>query len=100
VGAAFAAGTPYEVTVRPFLRENCAPCHNAKFASGDLNIERLAAEDAADSLKERSRWENMIRRMRAGEMPPKNAKRPAEPQISAVADWVEAEYARLDRETQ
>jgi hypothetical protein len=98
VGAAFAAGTPYEVTVRPFLRENCAPCHNSKFASGNLNIEKLAAGDAASSLKERSQWESMVRRMRAGEMPPKSAKRPAETQVSAVADWVEAEYARLDRE--
>ena len=96
--AALGAGDPYEVAIKPFLRDNCAPCHNSKFASGDLNIEKLAEVDAATSLKEREHWENIARRMRAGEMPPKGGKVLTEVQISKVANWVETEYARMDRE--
>jgi hypothetical protein len=49
-------------------------------------------------LNDRARWELLTRRIRAGEMPPKGAKRPPQAQIDAVADWVEGEYARMDRE--
>jgi hypothetical protein len=94
----FAARSPYEATVRPFLRDTCAPCHNGKLASGDLNIEELASVDAAASLKDRGKWENMVRRMRAGEMPPSGAKRPAQAQVEAVTGWVESEFARIDQE--
>ncbi len=89
---ASARAASYDATAKPFLTDYCAPCHNGRLSSGGLNVEKLT------TLQDRGRWELVLRRIRAGEMPPKGAKRPAQARIDALADWVEGEYARIDRE--
>jgi len=56
-----------------FLRQHCADCHSGDAPEGNMRIDDvpldLAAETAAD------RWERIITRVEAGEMPPPEAER-------------------------
>ena len=86
-------------TVKPFVRRTCAGCHNAKLASGEVDLAQYLTATPTTALKDRDRWELVVQKLRAGEMPPKGTSRPPADQISAVINWVETSYARIDRET-
>jgi Protein of unknown function (DUF1592)/Protein of unknown function (DUF1588)/Protein of unknown function (DUF1587)/Protein of unknown function (DUF1595)/Protein of unknown function (DUF1585) len=88
---------PYESAVKPFVRQYCAGCHNQSVSSGGLDLQRYLTESAAEALKDRAQWELALRKLRAGEMPPKGARQPPAEQAGAFAKWIESEYARLDR---
>ena len=60
-------------------------------------METLLSLPERETLAERARWEQIALRMRSGEMPPKGAPQPSTEQLAAVAGWVDASYARLDR---
>ena len=55
--------------------------------------------DADAALKDRDIWENVLGKLRSGEMPPKGAKQPRPEDVKAVTQWIEAEFARIDRNT-
>ncbi|HEU4387431.1 MAG TPA: DUF1592 domain-containing protein [Blastocatellia bacterium] len=77
----------FEKTVQPFLSENCYVCHNAGLKSGNLNLESYKTE--ASVLKDAQRWEKVLRKLRAGEMPPAGMPRPDRGQAQAVTNWIE-----------
>src|SRR4051812_11292851 len=85
----------FEKTVAPVLAGTCAPCHNENLASGNVD---LGAYGKASSLTEnREGWDVIMRKLRAGEMPPKGVPRP--PTLDAVIQWVQAELDKADRST-
>ena len=89
-----AADTPtFEKTVAPVLTRTCTPCHNDNLASGGLNIAQFT--QAASLTKSRDGWEIILRKIRAGEMPPKGIPRPA--QMDAVLQYLQDEFAKADR---
>src|SRR5688572_8403049 len=55
------------------VRQYCTTCHNDRSKAGGLT---LAAFDAAHAAQETPTAEKMIRKLRAGMMPPPGAKRP------------------------
>ncbi|MGH9673797.1 MAG: DUF1587 domain-containing protein, partial [Bryobacteraceae bacterium] len=76
------------------LAKTCAPCHNEQLASGGLNLEPF---NTSQSLREhRDGWEKILKKLKAGEMPPKGSPRPVE-QIRALMSFVQAEFDRADR---
>ncbi|HMV50949.1 MAG TPA: DUF1592 domain-containing protein [Blastocatellia bacterium] len=85
----------FEKSIQPFLAENCYACHNAKRASGELNLELY--KTAAAIAEHREQWETVLLKLKTGEMPPKGFPRPDENQLKAVIGWIEAEFARMDR---
>ena len=55
--------------VRPMLTGTCAQCHNAQLVIG--RHERRGADvGRSRSFEQREAWEKMLRRLRAGDMPP------------------------------
>src|SRR2546427_8858059 len=68
----------------------CATCHSDQTRAGRLS---LAAFDAAKVVENADVAEKMIRKLRAGMMPPPQARRPDGAAISALVDALEA---RLD----
>ncbi len=98
LASAAAPGDGFANTVQPFLRYNCVACHNEKLSSGEVNLAQYLTEDTASALKDRERWELVLQKLRAGEMPPKGIPRPAPDQVAAVTNWVESTYARIDRD--
>ena len=68
----------------------CATCHSEKGKAGELT---LAGFDAAQAVQRADVAEKMIRRLRAGMMPPPGARRP---DAATVASLVDALETRLD----
>jgi uncharacterized protein DUF1592/uncharacterized protein DUF1588/uncharacterized protein DUF1587/uncharacterized protein DUF1585/uncharacterized protein DUF1595 len=68
------------------IREYCTTCHNDRGKAGGVS---LAAFDAASVLSNRPVAEKMIRKLRAGMMPPPGARRPDEGAILAFVSAME-----------
>jgi len=84
-------------TVAPFVQKNCAVCHNEQAKMGGLVLTKY--HDTAAFLHDREIWEKVATRVRAAEMPPKGMPRPAAADIAAVTNWIDAQFAELDRTT-
>ena len=76
---------------RAMLDRYCVTCHNARLKTGELVLEGLSVHDAAGSPEI---WEKVIRKVRAGVMPPQGAPRPAPDALGALATGLET---ALDR---
>ena len=70
------------------LSRYCFDCHNDVERVADLSLERLdvSAVDAAPA-----HWENVVRKLRAGVMPPADAPRPDAETRLELAAWLERE---------
>lgn len=91
------SGNGFEQIVVPFIKQNCALCHNEQLKTGGLVLTKY--QDVSAMLKDRDLWETVVRRVRAGEMPPKGLPRPKPEAISSVTSWIEAQFAEADRTT-
>jgi mono/diheme cytochrome c family protein len=87
----------FETVVRPFLARHCFACHGNERQKRDLNLESFAT--AASLIEHGERWELVVERLRAGEMPPDDEPQPDEAARQAVATWIARELARIDRTT-
>jgi hypothetical protein len=68
------------------VQQYCTTCHNDKLKSGGLS---LAAFDAARAVEDAPVTEKMIRKLRAGMMPPAGAKRPEPAALTGLAEALE-----------
>jgi len=95
VAALFGQAQTFDSSVRPFVNKSCLPCHNSKLHSGELDLQKHTAPGM--ELKDRDIWEAVVRRVRAGEMPPTGLPRPKPAEIDLAAGFIEKEYDRRDR---
>jgi len=73
------------------VKQYCAVCHSERGKAGGLS---LASFDVSGAAEHAPIAEKMIRKLRAGMMPPPGARRPDEASLGALAD---ALAARIDR---
>ena len=73
-----------------FIEENCGKCHNATDWAGGLAFDTLALDHPADDAET---WENAVRKLRGGLMPPPGEKQPPRQAIDGFVSWMEG---RLD----
>ncbi|MBM3558877.1 MAG: DUF1592 domain-containing protein [Alphaproteobacteria bacterium] len=80
------------VEAQAIVDKTCAACHNerAQSQNGNLSLDGFEVSKAA---AQREVSERMIRKLRAGQMPPAGARRPSEDQLTALAEALES---RLD----
>jgi hypothetical protein len=91
----FAADAPsFENTVQPILTKTCTPCHNQQLASGGMVIAPFTK--AASLTTNRSDWERILDKLRAGEMPPRGIPRP--PQLDAAIAYVQHQFELADKD--
>jgi Protein of unknown function (DUF1592)/Protein of unknown function (DUF1588)/Protein of unknown function (DUF1587)/Protein of unknown function (DUF1595)/Protein of unknown function (DUF1585) len=91
-----AADTPsFEKTVAPILTRTCAPCHNANLSSGGVNLQPFTSP--ATLTQNRDAWDVIVRKIKAGEMPPKGI--PVPPTMDAAVQFLTDEFDRQDRNT-
>lgn len=69
------------------VEEFCTSCHNSTVKSGELILERF---NVASPLLSSDLLEEMIRRLRAGQMPPADMERPEPAVMAALVDALEA----------
>jgi hypothetical protein len=77
---------------RAMLDQYCIGCHSENLKSGNLVLEKL---DHTNPVGHVDVWEKVVRKVRAGMMPPAGSPRPARAQLDSFAERIEA---ALDRE--
>jgi mono/diheme cytochrome c family protein len=87
-GAAFGAEP---AAVPALVGQFCVGCHGTDTPKGGLNLAAVADEDV---VRHPLMWEKVVRRLRAGQMPPAGRKRPDEETYASVLSQLET---ALDR---
>ena len=77
-----------EETYRVVLRRYCVGCHNERTLTAGLALDTA---DLAGVGEHAPLWEGVVRKLRAGLMPPAGRPRPDEATNNALASWLEAE---------
>ena len=70
------------------LDQYCLTCHNDRLKTGGLSLQNLTIDGNAET------WEKVIRKVRAGMMPPAGAKRPERAALDAFAGSIETTIDR------
>lgn len=69
-----------------FLKDHCLRCHDATKQKGDLRLDTLG-RDFSNHV-DAERWAEIMTRINAGEMPPKDEAKPSVNELGAVVDWI------------
>jgi hypothetical protein len=73
------------------LKQYCFTCHNARLRTGGLDFGSLDVEQVGRDAKI---WEQVVRKLRAGAMPPPARPRPDKVASDEFATWLESELDR------
>jgi cytochrome c551/c552 len=76
---------------RVLLDQYCVGCHNEKLKTGGLALDKLDVDRPGENAET---WEKVIRKLRAGMMPPAGAGRPDRATLDAFAHRLEAQLDR------
>ncbi|MBV9507982.1 MAG: DUF1592 domain-containing protein [Acidobacteriia bacterium] len=71
---------------QPLLKQYCVTCHNEKLKTGGLELDKLDLHHAAANAET---WEKVVRKLRAGMMPPAGAPRPTRETLDTLAAAIE-----------
>jgi len=92
----FAAAPDFERDVRPFLKQHCYACHDAKQAKAGFRIDELGTDFLRGTTADD--WHEVINQINSGEMPPGDEPRPDAEAAFAVVEWVGANLKNAERE--
>lgn len=82
----------YQEQVRPFLKQYCAGCHNARLKTAGIAVDGFF--DSASIATHNGEWEKILRKLRTGEMPPAGLPRAPQRKTDDVVAWVGHELDR------
>jgi hypothetical protein len=86
-----AASAPAASAERALLDQYCVTCHNDRLKTSNLSLEKLDLATVGDHPE---LWERVVRKLRAGVMPPPGVRRPTLAEYEALRDWLETEIDR------
>jgi len=86
-----AASAPGASAERALLDQYCVTCHNDRLKTSNLSLEKLDLATVGDQPE---LWERVVRKLRAGVMPPPGVKRPSLAEYEGLRDWLETEIDR------
>src|ERR1700727_1799241 len=73
---------------RALLNQYGVPCHNQKLKTAGLELDKLDTAHVADHAEQ---WELVVRKLRAGMMPPSGLPRPSWSTYESMVTWLEGE---------
>ena len=73
------------------VQQYCVTCHNDRAKQGGLSLENERIVNAGDNPE---LWEKVVRKLRAGVMPPPGIRRPPLAEYEGLRDWLETEIDR------
>jgi hypothetical protein len=76
---------------RALLDQYCVTCHNDKTKKANLTLESLDLNTVGDHP---ALWEKVVRKLRAGLMPPPGVRRPPLVEYEGLRNWLETEIDR------
>ena len=78
--------------LRPVLAKYCQGCHNQRLRTAGLMLDTADAEHVGADAEV---WESVVRRLRAGTMPPVGRPRPDQSTADSVIAWLETELDKF-----
>lgn len=75
-------------STKVFIGKYCVSCHNEKLRTAELLLDQANVEALAQHPEI---WEKVVKKLRAGQMPPAGAPRPDKAAVSTLADYLEAQ---------
>src|SRR6266487_3072817 len=85
-------GRSNQVTAqRALLDQYCVTCHNDKTKRANLTLEKLDLATVGDNPQ---LWEKVVRKLRAGVMPPPGMRRPELTAYNGLTEWLEGQIDR------
>lgn len=84
--AGAAQAPPAAEPVRATINKYCVTCHNQRLKTAGFVLDTA---DLTNVEKDGAAWEKVIRKLRAGAMPPVGSPRPDQPAYTAVASYLE-----------
>jgi mono/diheme cytochrome c family protein len=79
-------------TVRPFLNTYCIGCHGGEKPAAQLDLRPYATTESV--VQDFARWDRVLARLDAKEMPPRLAKQPSEAARQHVVSWIRTTWQR------
>ncbi len=76
---------------RGLLDRYCVTCHNDRAKTANLTLQNLDLAAVGDQPQ---LWEKVVRKLRAGVMPPPGMRRPPLAEYEGLRDWLESEIDR------
>ena len=76
---------------RALLNRYCAGCHNEKLRTADLTLDTMDVDQVS---AEAEVWESVVRKLRAGAMPPVGMPRPDRATLNSFTTYLETELDR------
>ena len=89
--AATATATGSAVAARALLDQYCVTCHNVRLKTANLLLDQLDLAHLGDHVDVA---ETVVRKVRAGLMPPTNVRRPEPAALQSMISWMEGELDR------
>src|SRR5262245_3400733 len=77
-------------TVQPFLETYCTSCHSGARPAAQLDLTQYTTVDAV--VQDFSRWNRVLARLSAGEMPPRQGRQPPDHARQQVIDWIQTTW--------
>src|SRR6266566_6377502 len=76
---------------RALLDQYCVTCHNDRTKRANLSLEKLDLTTVGDNPQ---LWEKVVRKLRAGVMPPPGMRRPELTAYTGLTEWLEGQIDR------
>src|SRR5882672_9003921 len=88
LGAQSPAANTTATAQRALLEQYCITCHNDKTKIANFSLQKADLTSVAEHPEV---WERVIRKLRAGMMPPPGMPRPPLAKYEGLRDWLEAQ---------
>src|SRR5580658_8814915 len=86
--AAASSGLFADPANRAVLDQDCVTCHNQRLKTGGLTLDNM---DLSKVSAQAEVWEKVVRKLRAGSMPPAGLPRPDAATYNGLASWLETQ---------
>ena len=86
-----AAGDGFTETVQPFLNTYCTGCHGGPRPAAQFDLRQYSSTQSV--VDDFSRWNRVLARLAAGEMPPRSSRQPPDQARQQVIDWINTTWA-------
>ncbi len=83
----------FTAATKSLFDETCSECHNSTDLAGGLDVSLYTSVESLAA--DRDRWDLILTKLKAREMPPEDVLRPDD-EINALVKFLETEFARAD----
>ncbi|MGV3486320.1 MAG: DUF1592 domain-containing protein, partial [Planctomycetaceae bacterium] len=86
----------YASSIEPIFQEHCYGCHSDGTAEGGFSFDKLPATGGSEA--DRRQWWTVLRKLRAGTMPPVDEPAPSPEQKALIDQWIKSDVFQVDPE--